>query len=409
MSLVESLRALIGDDDTSHVSRETADVVVIGAGLFGTSIAFQLAHAGAGRVVLLERDTVAGGDSGVSFSMVRRHYSNEAPARLAVRGVEVIKDWAEEVGTGESGYVGTGYLLTCDEERLPRLEQNVERLSSWGVETTLVRPDEIAELEPLLSLEGIAGAAYERDGGFADATKMTLGWFAAGVRAGVRPLLGWTALELVVDGGRIAGVETSRGLISSPLVIDAAGAWGAELARTAGVEVPISLQRLQVARVRQLPGRPLLRLTFSDMVTNVVVRPDRATLALVAAYEPPHILEARDDCRREADQGYEDVVRTALGKRVPSYAEAAWVEGFAGAYDATPDWNPILGWAPGVEGLYLALGWSGHGFKLAPAVGEVVAAHVVESAAPIDVEALRPERFERGALLELAYGPGARA
>jgi glycine/D-amino acid oxidase-like deaminating enzyme len=338
------------------VSRETADVVVIGAGLFGTSIAFQLARAGAGRVTLLERDTVAGGDSGVSFSMVRRHYSNEAPARLAVRGVEVIKHWAEEVGTGESGYVGTGYLLTCDAERLPRLEQNVERLTAWGVETTLVRPDEIEELEPLLSLEGIAGAAYEPDGGFADATKMTLGWFAAGVRDGVRPLLGSTVLELVVEEGRVAGVETDRGFLSSRVVIDAAGAWGAELARTAGVEVPITLQRLQVARLRQLPGGPLVRRTFSDMVTNVVVRPDRATQALVAAYEPPHHLEARDDCRREADDGYEDVVRAALRTRVPSYADAAWIEGFAGAYDATPDWNPILGWAPGVEGLYLALG-----------------------------------------------------
>ena len=360
-------------------------------------------------MVLLERDTVAAGDSGVSFSMVRRHYSNEATARLAVRGVEMIKNWAEEVGTGESGYVGTGYLLTCDAERLPRLEQNVERLASWGVDTMVVGPDEIAELEPLLSLEGIAGAAYEPDGGFADATKMTLGWFAGGVRAGVTPLVGWTALELVVEEGRIAGVETDRGFISSPLVIDAAGGWGAELAHTAGVVVPISLQRLQVARMRQLPGKPVLRATFSDMVTNVVVRPDRGLLALVAAYEPPHHLEARDDCRREADEGYENVVRTALHTRVPSYAGADWVEGFAGAYDATPDWNPILGWAPGVQGLYLALGWSGHGFKLAPAVGEVAAAHVLEMAPPIDVEALRPDRFERGALLELAYGPGARA
>jgi glycine/D-amino acid oxidase-like deaminating enzyme len=391
------------------VSRETADIVVIGGGLFGTSIAFQLARAGAGRVALLERDTIAAGDSGVSFSMVRRHYSNEAPARLAVRGVEVIKNWAEEVGTGESGYVGTGYLLTCDAERLPRVERNVERLASWGIDTRLLGLAELAELEPLLSLEGLAGAAYEHDGGFADATKMTLGWFAAGVRAGVVPLLGYTALALDVEDARITGVQTNRGFVSSSVVVNAAGAWGAELARTAGVEVPIVLQRLQVARVRQPAGRPLVGLTFSDMVTNVVVRPDRAALALVAAYQPPHHLATRDDCPREADDDYEDAVRSALRQRLPAYEDADWVEGFAGAYDATPDWNPIIGWAPGVAGLYLALGWSGHGFKLAPAVGEVVAAEVIGAEPAIDVEALRPERFERGALLELAYGPGARA
>src|SRR5688572_30035431 len=147
----------MANDDTSPVSVETADVVVVGAGLFGTSIAFQLASRGAGSVVLLERDTVGAGDSGLSFSMVRRHYSNVAPAQLAMRGVELIKGWHEAVGAGDAGYVATGYLLTCDAERLGRLAENVERLTTWGVDTRVVGPDEIAELEPLLSLDGIAG------------------------------------------------------------------------------------------------------------------------------------------------------------------------------------------------------------------------------------------------------------
>jgi sarcosine oxidase subunit beta len=326
-----------------------------------------------------------------------------------MRGVEVIQHWAEEVGSGDSGYVGTGYLMTCDAERLPRLERNVERLASWGVETAVVDVERIAELEPLLSLEGLAGAAYEPDGGFADASKMTLGWFAAGVREGVRPLLGRTATALRVESGRITGVETDRGFLASPVVVNAAGAWGAEIARTAGVELPISLRRVQVGVIRQPFDRPQARLTFSDMVSNIVMRPDRGGVALVVAYQRAEPLFSRDDCRREIDDGYETSIRTALRSRVPAYEHVTWVSGFAGAYDYTPDWNPIIGWAPEVEGLYLALGWSGHGFKLAPAVGEVVAAAVLGNPAPIDIESLRPERFERGALLELAYGPGARA
>jgi len=397
------------NDDTSPVSVETADVVVVGAGLFGTSIAFQLASRGAGSIVLLERDTVGAGDSGLSFSMVRRHYSNEAPARLAMRGVELIKRWPEAVGAGDAGYVATGYLLTCDIERLGRLAENVERLVAWGVDTRVVEPAEIAELEPLLSLDGIAGAAYEPDGGYADAQKMALGWFAAGVRLGVRPHLGRAATAIRIDAGRVTGVETETGFLSAGTVVNAAGGWGPELARTAGVEMPVSLRRVQVGRVRQPPDRPQVRRTFSDMATNLVLRPDRAGTALVVAYQPEELLASRDECRHVVDEDYEAAVRAALRVRVPSYADTEWLGGFAGAYDYTPDWNPILGWAPGVEGLYLALGWSGHGFKLAPSVGEVAAAHVLGESHAIDVESLAPGRFAHGNLLALAYGPGARA
>ena len=391
------------------MSVETADVVVVGAGLFGTSIAFQLASRGAGSVVLLERDSVGAGDSGLSFSMVRRHYSNEAPARLAMRGIELIKRWSDEVGAGNAGYVATGYLLTCDAERLGRLVENVARLVAWGVDTRVVSPEEIAELEPLLSLDGIAGAAFEPDGGYANAEAMAEGWFAAGVRLGVEPALGRAAARIRVEDGRATGVETDEGFISAGTVVNAAGGWGPELARTAGVELPVTLRRVQVARVRQPPERPQARRTFSDMATNLVLRPDGAGNALVVAYQPEELLESRDECRRAVDQGYEGAVRAALEARVPAYADAEWLGGFAGAYDYTPDWNPILGWAPGVEGLYLALGWSGHGFKLAPSVGEVVAAHVLGEHPGIDVESLAPARFEQGKLLTLAYGPGARA
>jgi len=397
------------DDDTSRVSVETADVVVVGAGLFGTSIAFQLASRGAGSVVLLERETVGAGDSGLSFSMVRRHYSNEAPARLAMRGVELIKRWPDEVGAGDAGYVGTGYLLTCDAERLDRLTENVERLVGWGVDTRVVGPDEIAELEPLLSLEGIAGAAYEPDGGYADAKEMAQGWFAAGVRLGVEPQLGRAATAIRVEAGRVTGVETDAGFLSAGTVVNAAGGWGPELARTAGVELPVSLRRVQVARVRQPLDRPQARVTFSDMATNLVLRPDGGGVALVVAYQPEELLGSRDECRRAVDEDYEATVRAALRARVPAYADANWLGGFAGAYDYTPDWNPILGWAAEVEGLYLALGWSGHGFKLAPSVGEVAAAHVLGESPGIDVESLAAGRFEQGNLLVLAYGPGARA
>ena len=265
-------------------------------------------------------------------------------ARLAMRGVEIIKAWAEEVGSGDSGYVRTGYMMTADAERLPALEDNVARLVSWGLDTRVVSPGEIAEIEPLLSLDGVAGGAYEPDGGFADAQKMTLSWLAAGLLHGVLPMVGARVTWIRVAGGRVRGLDTDRGPVEAGVVVNAAGGWGGALSRSAGVELPISLRRVQVAFVRQPADRPQARLTFSDMVSNLVLRPDRAGIALVVAYQAEQLLAGRDDCEREIDDVYESSVRSALRERMPSYVEAEWLGGFAGAFDyARLEPDPRLG------------------------------------------------------------------
>jgi glycine/D-amino acid oxidase-like deaminating enzyme len=389
--------------------RDRADVVVIGGGLFGTSIAYQLCRRGAGRVLLLERSALGSGDSGRTFGMVRRHYSNAVTALLALRGSQTIMRWGEEVGVGDSGYVRTGYLLPVPESLVDAGRENVARLKALGLETSFVGPDEIAEIEPLLAPEGIAGAAYEPDGGFADAHKMILGWFAAGYAAGLEARLGCAASELLVEGGRIAAVRTPEGDIACDRVVLATGAWARELLVPVGADVPIALKRVQVAVLRQPAAAPRPNVVCSDAVTNVVVRPDRGALFCAVTYFGDEPLDAADDCEHEASPGYEEAIRVALRERYPALAGATWERGWAGAYDYSPDWNPIVGEAPGIEGLHLALAWSGHGFKLAPAIGEVVAAEVVGDEPAIDVTALRPTRFAEGAMLRLAYGPGARA
>jgi sarcosine oxidase subunit beta len=389
--------------------QERADVVVIGGGLFGTSIAFQLCRRRAGRVLLLERGALGSGDSGRTFGMVRRHYSNAVTALLALRGSQTIMHWGEEVGVGDSGYVETGYLLPVPESMADAGRENVARLRALGLETSFVGADEIAEIEPLLALEGIAGAAYEPDGGFADADKMILGWFAAAYAGGLEARLGCAATELLVEGGRIRGVRTPEGVIACDRVVLATGAWARELLVPVGADVPIALKRVQVAVLRQPAGAPRPNVVCSDAVTNVVVRPDRGALFCAVAYVGDEPLDAADDCEHGASPGYEAAIRAALRERYPALAGAAWQRGWAGAYDYSPDWNPIVGEAPGIDGLHLALASSGHGFKLSPAIGEVVAAEVVGDEPAIDVTALRPARFAEDALLHLAYGPGARA
>jgi glycine/D-amino acid oxidase-like deaminating enzyme len=387
----------------------SVDTAIVGAGIVGLATAHALCRDGAGTVALVDRGMPGGGDSGRSFSMVRCHYSNAVVARLAMAGSRAIMDWHDEVGVADAGYVRCGYLLTVPERLVDPCRGNVEMLRSLGLDTRFLEPGEIHAVEPELSLAGVAGAAYEPDGGFADAQKMCLGWFAAATRDGLRSHLGVAVSGLRVEAGRAVGLETAEGFVPAGKVVLATGAWANDLLRPLGAEQPIELRRLEVLVARTGPGGPLPSAVCSDAVTNVVVRPDRGRHFCAVAYAGEDLLERADDCDHGLSAGYEDAVRAGLMERYPRLAGFELVRGFAGPYDVTPDWNPILGPCPGIEGLYLAIGWSGHGFKLSPAVGEVVAAEVSGRTPPIDVGELRPERFAEGRLLRLAYGPGARA
>jgi glycine/D-amino acid oxidase-like deaminating enzyme len=387
----------------------TVDTAIVGAGIFGLATAHALCRDGAGTVALFDRGMPGGGDSGRSFSMVRRHYSNPVTARLAMAGSKTIMDWQDEVGVADAGYVRCGYLLTVPEGLVDACRGNVRMLEALGLETEFLQPAEVHEVEPQLSLDSVAGAAYEPEGGFADAQKMCLGWFAAGTRNGLHSHLGLAVDAVRVQRGRAVGLETARGFFPAGRVVLTTGAWANDLLRPLGAGQPIELRRLQVLVARSEPGGPLPSAVCSDAVTNVVVRPDRGRQFCAVAYAGEDLLDRADDCDHGLSPGYEDAVRRGLRVRYPRLADFELVRGFAGPYDVTPDWNPIIGPCPGIEGMYLAVGWSGHGFKLSPAVGEVVAAEVSGRAPLIDVGALRPERFAEGRLLRLAYGPGARA
>jgi glycine/D-amino acid oxidase-like deaminating enzyme len=385
------------------------DTAVVGAGLIGLATAHALCRDGQGRVALFDRGLPGSGDSGRSFSMVRRHYSNPVTARLAMAGTRTIVDWSDEVGAGDSGYVRCGYLLAVPERLVEACRGNIEMLRGLGLDTRFLGPDEIAEAEPLLALDGIAGAAYEPDGGFADAQKMCTGWFAVASSRGLEAHLGTSVLGIRVEGGRVTGLDTGGGFVPAGRVVLATGAWANDLLEPLGARQPLELRRLQVAIGSRRPGQPLPSAVCSDSVTNVVVRPDRGREFCAVAYTGEDRSVRADDCDHELSDGYEPALRRGLEERYPGLSGFRLERGWAGLYDVTPDWNPIVGPCPGIEGLHLAFGTSGHGFKLAPAIGEVTAAEATGRTPPIDVTDLRPERFAEGRLLRLAYGPGARA
>ena len=355
-----------------------ADVAIVWAGLFGSSLAVALAREGM-RVELHDKATPASGDTGRSFGMVRAHYSNEVTVRLAKRGIELL------AADGRSGYVRTGYMLPVAESDRAACAGNVELGRSLGVDSRLLEPDGVAQVEPGLRTDGIAAAAYEPDGGLVDPGRMTLAWFAEAVALGVEARLGIEVTDLdALDAGT---------------VVVAAGGWTLRLLP----ELPISLKRIDVARVRPLR----VSVVVSDTVTNVVVRPGVGDMAWAVAYREPEGYADRDEAPDAPEETYRASVAQALAERYHRGADAAWVDGWSGAYDATPDWNPIVGFVR--DGVYAIAGMSGHGLKLAPAIAECVAAELAGREPPTDLAPLRFSRFAESDLLRLAYGPSARA
>ena len=395
------------------------DVVVIGAGVTGASIGYQLAKHAEGRVAIVDARAPVGGISGRTFGQIRQHYSNELMVRIAQRGFHCIQNWDSEVGFGDPGYARFGYMLLVVEDQLDGLRYNIELGRSLGVDTRFVVGNEITDVEPLVNADGLAGGAYEPEGGYIDVTKMVLSWLAAATAAGATVLAPVAVEGIMTSGGAVTGVSTAAGEIRAPTVVAATGAWARDLLDPLGVEVPVERRRLDMAVLSQDAGARALGTCITDGNSNLVIRPDMGRHIVAVAYPPemPAVIDPLADASA-ADHAAHDVRLTAaIAQRLPSLTVASTVATTSGAYDVSPDYHPILGWASQiapVDGLYLAVGLSGHGLKLSPALGEIVAADVlsvdqVGDAPKIDTRALRPARFAEGDLMHLSYGPSARA
>ncbi len=388
-----------------------ADIVVVGAGIMGASIAYQLAQKSDRRVVVVDERPPVGGMSGRTFGQIRQHYSNALMVEMAIRGFQVLNDWEAEVGVGDPGYVKLGYLLLVVEAQVEACKRNVDLGRQLGVDTRFASPDEIKAIEPALVTDDLAGGAWEPNGGYIDVTRMVLSWLGAAQAAGAVLHSGLRVEGIATKDGRVAGVDTAAGRIEAPVVVAAAGAWTGDLLRPLGIEAPIEGRRLDMAYLEQPPGRPTIRTCITDGNSNVVMRPDMGPYLLAVAYpnEMPEVADPAAPAPAEDEALHRTRLDRALAERLPDFVDAKVVRTVSGAYDITPDFHPILGWAPGLEGLYLAAGFSGHGLKLSPAVGECVAAAVLEAEPPFDIRPLRPTRFAEGEPMYLAYGPSARA
>jgi glycine/D-amino acid oxidase-like deaminating enzyme len=384
---------------------ETADVIVVGAGVQGASLAFHLARRGTS-VIVVERETIGAGATGRSSGFVRMHYDLASEARLAWASFPYFRDWAERIGSGDCGFVQTGFLQLVPESLAEHLRANVRMLQGVGIVTEAVGPDDVARLVPGADVSDVVVAAYEPGSGFADPSGTASGFLAAARLHGAKVIQGCRVGAVATDGDRVIGVETDRGRVAAPVVVDAAGAWAAQLAATVGVVVPVESWRHDTAYFGLPEGRSADVPVVIDDINEMYFRREGREMILVG-------LEAGNEVGGSPDRpltllrgnAAEEMV-SRICARLP-WMEAGTLRTAHGGQDGiTPDQRPILD-RVGPDGFFLDCGFSGTGFKTAPAVGACMAELILDGrATTADISGYTLARFSSGEHLvgEHSYG-----
>ncbi|MBD3348954.1 MAG: FAD-dependent oxidoreductase [Candidatus Eisenbacteria bacterium] len=371
--------------------RSSAECVIIGGGVVGTAVAYYLAKRGMRDVVVLERDFLASGATGRCGGGIRQQWSTEPNTRLAIESVRIWKTLEDELDA-DIEFLQGGYLvLAYTDDDVAQFEKNVGLQRGLGLAVETLSPEEIlTEVTPHLNTEGVRMATWCAEDASANPFLTTQAYADAARRLGVEIELWTPACRIIVEGGRVAGVETPRGKISSPFVVNAAGGHSVPLARTAGVELPVTPYRREI-----LVSEPLERFLDPMIISfsyGVYFRQTKHG-AVIGGFADPDAPEGFDE---SSSLAFLVSMTKKLRHLMPILAPVKIVRQWAGLYDVTPDAQPILGATDGVEGLFQANGFSGHGFMIAPKVAELLAQAIAGEEPELDIERLNARRFEGG-------------
>ncbi|MGH9068053.1 MAG: NAD(P)/FAD-dependent oxidoreductase [Acidimicrobiales bacterium] len=374
---------------------ETADVLVVGAGITGCATAHALVTVGAGRVRILDKAHVAGGPTGRSSGVVRQFYTHPTLVQMAKEGRDTYAHFDERAG-GDAGFVQCGWLLAVGSANRDTAEEGLRIQQRVGVPSRWVSAEEAATLSPGLMVDDLVGGVYEEDGGYADPPAAAQAYLDQARALGATYVPGVEVTGWQRSGDDVVGVETSAGPISSGMVVLAAGPWAVPLVSLLGIHLPITASQHAIVVLRE-PGRPA-RPVLSDPVNLVYCRPEGRALTLVGSNDPADAQDLVDPDRCPALPPWAKVeaMLEAVNKRIPALGDAEITGHWSGVYDVSEDGFPILGPLPGVSGLVVATGMSGHGFKLAPAIAATLAGAVVGRGEDPRLRLFRFSRFSEG-------------
>jgi len=392
------------------VIKRAADVVIVGGGCIGASVAYHLARRGVTDVVLVERERLlATGSTGRNAGGVRHQFSNEANILLSLESIALFERFKEELGA-EIDFHQDGYLfLLSTAASVQTFRRNIELQRRLGIEVEWLAPDQVRTLAPGVSVEGVLGATFCRRDGIADPNGVTMGFAKAAQALGVTIERDTRVTGIGVDRGRVARVETTRGTLATPVVVNAAGPYAREVGRMAGIEIPVDPFRRHIF-IAQAPAQdarrraageaaidpawpdgwnvPASRIMVIDFETTFYFH--REGSGLLFGMGDPNEAPTFDTTVRW--DFLEELTPIAV-RRLPALADASISHAWAGLYEMTPDGNPIVGPAPGVSGFFLVNGFSGHGFQHSPAAGRILADLIAGRDAGMDLTPFAAERF----------------
>jgi len=370
--------------------KKKAEVVIIGGGIMGLSTAYYLARAGCRDIVLVERDLLAQASTGLSVGGIRQQFSHPANIILSQKSIEVFENFQEEFGQDIS-FHQVGYLFLAQQDQTWKdFLAGVEQQKAYGVQVEICQPSEIEHRWPYLYVSDLKGGTLSPRDGYADPYLVAMGFAQAARKLGVSLEEKTEAVGIEIKEGRIRKIQTNRGAIYTHIVVNSAGAWAKEVAKMAGLDLPINPYRRQVFVTKAFPDITEPIPLVIDMDNSFYFRREGAGILMGKndPEEPPSFNTNLDWSRLEE-------VTAAAIHRVPILEKAEILKGWAGLYAVTPDSNPIIGALSEIEGFFCAAGFSGHGFQHGPAVGQILSEFILKRKTEFDLSPFTYGRFKR--------------
>lgn len=375
---------------------QTYDAIVIGAGVIGASIAYNLSQRGL-KVLILERQSVGVGATGASSGLVRMHYDIEVDSALAWQSFQFFRNWRERIG-GECGFKRTGFLQIVAPEKNGQLRGNVEMQKKVGILTEVVTAEEVKKIAPMFRTDDFELAAYEPESGYADPVLTTNSFIMNAKACGAVLMQDCEVLGIRVGGGRVAGVDSSRGSFDAPVVVNCAGTFADRIGKMVDVAIPLDTWSHDVAFVRR-PAKVGTHPTCIDDALSMYFRPE-GELTLIGLEDYNRMGEPPESDLGRVDPEFVMRAIDRICERMDGMEEGSLHSTHVGRDGLTPDQRAVIDQA-GPDGFYIACGFSGTGFKLSPAVGICMSELILDGSAKlVDISSLNLGRFARGELLK---------